>query len=99
MMLSISGSLAASIRSLQQRTLLFSTPAHLTTCLDTLTFTPTAPGLPAEATDMAGGPSAQALAGRPSPWVNGFGIPDSAGLLPASNRGVGLLTTMAAGSL
>ena len=48
---------------------------------------------------MAGVPSAQASAGRRSLPGNGYGTPVSAGLLRASNRGVGLLTTMAAGSL
>ncbi len=98
-MISISGSPAASTQFPVQRTLRCSTPALLITCLGTPIFTPTALGLPVEGTDMAGGPSAQASAGRRSPWVNGFGIQVSAGLLPASNRGVGLLTTMAVGSL
>ena len=48
---------------------------------------------------MAGAPSAQAWGGRRSPWVNGCGIPVSAGLLPVINPGVGLLTIMEAGSL
>ena len=56
-------------------------------------------GLPVVATDMAGGPSAQASAGPHSPQEIGYGTPVSAGLLRASNRGAGLLTTMAAGCL
>lgn len=48
---------------------------------------------------MDGALLAPALAGHPSPWANGCGIPVSAGLLPATNLGVGLLTTMAAGFL
>jgi hypothetical protein len=56
-------------------------------------------GLPAEATATAGVPSAQALGGRRSPWATGCGIPASVGPLPATNRGVGLLTIMVVGSL
>src|SRR4029077_12326457 len=95
----ITGSRAALTPFPRQRTLLFSTRILPTTPRDTLIFTPTALGLPAEASDMDGAPLAPALAGHPSPWANGCGIPVSAGLLPATNLGVGLLTTMAAGFL
>src|SRR5580692_5749683 len=80
-------------------TLLFNTQTLPITCPDTPIFTPTALGPPAEGTAMAGGLSAQAWGGRPSAWANGYGIRVSAGRLPATNPGVGLPTTMAAGSL
>src|SRR6202041_1253967 len=70
-----------------------------TTCRDTPIFIRMVPGLPAEATAMAGGPLALALGGRRSPWANGCGIPDSVGPSLATNPGAGLLTTMAVGFL
>src|SRR5580700_12138298 len=96
-MISITGCPAASIQFPLQLTPLFNTPTRPIICRATPISTPTAPGLLVEALAMDGGPSAQASAGLRLPWANGCGIPASAGLLPATNRGAGLLTTMAAG--
>src|SRR5919109_1160776 len=57
------------------------------------------PGLTVANTALGGAPSALAIAGRPSPMGNGFGIPPLAGLLPASSLGVGHLIITAVGSL
>src|SRR5580658_8663471 len=98
-MISITGSPVALTTSPRQRTPLCNIRTLLTTRLALPIFTPMALGLPVVVTDMAGGLSAQASAGHLSPWVNGFGIQVLAGLLPATNPGVGLLIIMAAGSL
>src|SRR5580658_1508729 len=90
---------AALIPFPRQRTLLFNTRTLPITRPGTPIFIRTALGLPAAATGMAGGPSAQAWAGRRSRWANGLWIPVSAGLLQATSRGVGLLTIMVVGCL
>src|SRR5580700_10500494 len=98
-MISITGFPAGLIRFPRPRTLLCNTRTCPTMRPVTPIFILTALGPPAGGTATAGGLSAQAWGGRPSAWANGYGIPVLAGLLPAPNLGVGLLTTMAAGSL
>src|SRR5580700_7852479 len=99
MMISIAGSLAALIRFPRQRTHLFNTRIHPIICQGTPTSTPMALGPLAEDSVTDGAPSAPAWAGHRLRWGNGCGIRVSAGRLPATNPGVGLLTTTEAGSL
>src|SRR5512137_1821112 len=95
----IAGSLAALILFPPQRTLLCSTRILPTMLRDMPISTLTALGFPAEGSDMDGAPLARISVGRRSPWGNGCGIPDLAGLWPATSPGVGLPITTAAGSL
>src|SRR5580704_17482168 len=97
-MISTIGFPAGSILFPRPRTLLFNTRICPTTRRATPISIPTALGHPAEGTATAGGLSAQAWGGHLSARANGYGIPASAGRLPATNPGAGLLTIMAAGS-